>query len=316
LNNKGLVLHEQGKYLAAIKCYNKALNFVPKDIDILNNKGDAYFKLKEYKDSSKCYDRVSKINSQLQSFIEPEMIYIKGGIFDMGSNNSCNGAKPVHSVIVSSFYIGKYPVTNKEYCKYDLSHKNPGDNLPVVNVSWKDAVSYCRWLSRETGSNYRLPTETEWEYACRAGSKTEYYWGNEMDASYCWYYDNSEGKVHPVGQKKPNAFELYDMSGNVSEWCIDRNGNYPSGSVNNPIGAKSGLSSVRRGALCDLDWRDDKPLGSSRIARGGSGFSLADNCRSAYRNWFSPSDSSSLCGFRVVRKGWARIKKGWAAIKS
>jgi formylglycine-generating enzyme required for sulfatase activity len=134
------------------------------------------------------------------------------------------------------FYLSKYEVTNKDYCQYVFSHENPGDSLPVVNVSWEEAAAYCKWLSSNTGKNYRLPTESEWEYACRAGSKTDYYWGENMDmktgdspitSNYCWYKSNSSDKVHPVGQKLPNTWGLYDMIGNVAEWCSDYHDFYP-----------------------------------------------------------------------------------------
>ncbi|HPZ09954.1 MAG TPA: SUMF1/EgtB/PvdO family nonheme iron enzyme [Candidatus Eremiobacteraeota bacterium] len=215
-----------------------------------------------------------------KSYIEPEMVYINGGTFQMGSNNGRYDEKPVHSVTVNSFYMGRYPVTNKEYCLYDSSRKNPGDNLPVVNVSWNDAVAYCKWLSKKTGENYRLPTEAEWEYACRAGTTTEYYWGDEMKDYYCWYYANSGEEVHPVGQKKPNAFGLYDMSGNVWEWCSDWYGNYPSVEAVNPTGLKSGSCSVLRGGACNCD---------------------AWDCRSAYRDWNYWPGSSYIDGFRLLK---------------
>lgn len=130
--------------------------------------------------SSKDIYRVPPIQ---KSFIKPEMVYINGGTFKMGSNSYSDSR--IHNVTVSSFYMRKYAVTNKEYCLFETSHYNPGDNLPVVNVSWYDAVAYCKWLSQNTNESYRLPKEAEWEYACRAGTTTEYYWGNLMDASYC-----------------------------------------------------------------------------------------------------------------------------------
>jgi formylglycine-generating enzyme required for sulfatase activity len=209
-------------------------------------------------------------------FIEPEMVYINGGTFQMGSINE----KPIHSVTVSGFYLSIYTVTNKEYCLYETSHENPGDNLPAVEVSWDDAVSYCRWLSSKTGSNYRLPTEAEWEYACRAGTTTKYYWGNKIDGSYCWYYDNSGGGVHPVGQKISNGFGLYDMSGNIWEWCSDWYGDYSSSSVTNPIGSGSG---------------------SFRVLRGGGWYGIAGHCRSAYRISNSPVGHYDYVGFRLSR---------------
>jgi formylglycine-generating enzyme required for sulfatase activity len=178
--------------------------------------------------------------------------------------------------------MGKYPVTNKEYCLYDLSHENPGENLPVINVKWKEALAYCQWLTNRTRKNYRLPTEAEWEYACRGGTTTEYYWGNEMDGDYCWYCDNSGGKVHLVGQKKPNDFGLYDMSGNVWECCSDYYDDkyYRSSPSSNPAGPKSG---------------------SNRIFRGGGWGTSASGCRSAYRGSGRPNYPFDFVGFRLVR---------------
>jgi len=215
-----------------------------------------------------------------KSFIEPEMVYINGGTFKMGSNNGNSNEKPIHSVTVGSFYMGKYEVTNREFCLFDSSHNNHRDNLPVVEVSWDDVAGYCRWLSAKTGKNYRLPTESEWEYACRAESNTEYYWGNNMDGNYCWYSDNSGSHVHPVGEKIPNKFGLYDMSGNVWEWCSDLYGDYPFGSVTNPTGPKSG---------------------SLRVIRGGGWVSYASICRSAFRSGSSLGSRNGGIGFRLLR---------------
>lgn len=221
------------------------------------------------------------------SYIEPEMIKIKGGTFEMGSYNGKDNEKPLHKVTVSSFYIGKYEVTNKEYRMYDSSHRTgwSDDDHPVEEVSWYDSVKYCEWLSNKTGKNYRLPTEAEWEYACRAGSTTEYYWGIFMNDSYCWYIvssrnDNFIYNSHPIGERLPNDWGLCDMSGNVSEWCSDWYGDYPSDSVTNPNGPSSGSYRVRRGGK----WSDD-----------------ADICRSAYRIIGSPNEGYNGNGFRLAR---------------
>ncbi len=236
---------------------------------------------------------------------QSEMVYIQGGTFEMGSNSGDGAEAPVHTVEVSSFYMGKYEVTNKEYKRYDSGHSGcwSEDNYPVESVSWYDAVGYCNWLSDSEGlsrcysgsgdsinldmnkNGYRLPTEAEWEYACRAGTTTEYYWGSSMDDSYCWYDENSGGTVHPVGQKNPNSFGLYDMSGNVLEWCWDWWGKsyYSSSPYSNPA-SSSGLFSLR-------------------VERGGSWKSDAKYCRSASRGYFGGPDRwSNVVGFRLVRR--------------
>lgn len=220
-----------------------------------------------------------KCGEKVLSFIESKMIRIHGGTFWMGSTKF-EDTVPVRNVSVSDFYIGKYPVTNKEYCLYDPSHENPSDNLPVVNVSWNDAVAYCKWLSEKTGKNYRLPTEAEWEYACRAGTKTDYYWGDEMKSSYCWYLKNSGRKVHPVGQKISNPWGLYDMSGNIYEWCSDWHGKYLPDSRNNPEGTEKGLFRINRGGSCNYD---------------------AIYCHSAYRFSGTPDEYHDFLGFRLAR---------------
>ena len=160
-----------------------------------------------------------------------------------------------------------------------------GNDYPVVCVSWNDAVSFCTWLSEKTGETYRLPTEAEWEYACRAGTETSYYTGNsESDlGSAGWYKSNSDLKTRPVGQKKANAFGLYDMYGNVCEWCNDwfDSGYYSQSPSNNPTGPSSG---------------------SYRVMRSGSWINSARYCRSAYRNWYTPTYTNYNLGFRVVRR--------------
>lgn len=165
---------------------------------------------------------------------------------------------------ISSFKIGKYPITQEQYeavmGKNPSYFKNNPQN-PVEQVSYDDAAAFCQKLSEMTGKNYRLPTESEWEYACRAGTTTGYYFGDDCHQleNYAWYFDNSQGTTHPVGQKLPNTWGLYDMIGNVWEWC------------------------------------------QQVVMRGGFWGNLPDNCRSAIRiNNIRRGDRYYIRGFRVV----------------
>jgi len=191
--------------------------------------------------------------------------------------------KPVHRVNISnSFYMGKYEVTQTQWKAVmgnnPSSFSNCGGDCPVENVSWDDVKDFIRKLNNlQNDYEYRLPTEAEWEYAARAGTTGDYY-GN-LD-SIAWHSSNSGSKTHPVGQKSPNAFGLYDMSGNVWEWCQDWYGSYPSGTVTNPTGETSG---------------------SDRVFRGGGWNYAAANLRSANRSFNSPSNRYDSIGFRVVR---------------
>jgi formylglycine-generating enzyme required for sulfatase activity len=241
------------------------------------------------------------------------MVRINGGAFMMGSPANEEGRfddEVQHPVTVGSFYLGKYEVTQKEY--QEVMGTNPsyfkGDlpaqagNLPVENVSWYDAVEYCNRLSEKeklasaytisgSGNNrtvtwnrsangYRLPTEAEWEYACRAGTTTAYNTGANITDDTGWYEDNSGDTTHPVGQKPANAWGLYDMHGNVGESCWDWCGAYPTAAQTDPVGA---------------------PSGSSRVSRGGSWFSWAPFVRSADRNDGPPAGFGFTKGFRVAR---------------
>ncbi|HZK08740.1 MAG TPA: SUMF1/EgtB/PvdO family nonheme iron enzyme [Bacteroidales bacterium] len=228
-----------------------------------------------------------------------EMIFVKGGTFTMGctsEQSDCSGnEKPTHQVTLSDFQIGKYQVTQKQWREVmgaSTLRSNPSyykgcDDCPVENVSWKDATEYCKWLrSRKTGKLYRLPTEAEWEYAARGGASTSSatgatkYAGSNNINEVAWYSGNSYSKTHPVGQKKPNKLGIYDMSGNVWEWCSDLYGNYSSGSQTNPNGASTS---------------------TYRVLRGGSWYDSYGFCRVALRNLDNPVSRSSNFGFRLAQ---------------
>ena len=156
-----------------------------------------------------------------------------------------------------------------------------GDNLPVENVSWKDCQKFLSKLNNTTGKSFRLPTEAEWEYAARGGKKSRGYQYNGSNnlSDVAWYDDNSGKKTHAVGTKQPNELGIYDMSGNVWEWCQDRYGKYSSSSQVNPTGANSG---------------------SDRVLRGGSWYNTARLCRSSCRFSSAPDDRNGRLGLRLI----------------
>jgi formylglycine-generating enzyme required for sulfatase activity len=224
-----------------------------------------------------------------------EMVRIIGDTFMMGSPESEEGREdfegPLHKVIVSDFYLGRYPITNEEYGRflnenpetpepeYWAERKYNQPRQPVVGVSWEDAQRYAAW------AGLRLPTEAEWEYACRAGTNTRFYAGDtEEDLEQVgWYYKNSGEQLHPVGEKDPNAFGLYDMHGNVWEWMEDD------------------WHSDYKGAPEDgRAWIDD-PRGAYRVVRGGSWYGDARDCRAANRSGNRPDGRSGDLGFRLAR---------------
>jgi|GEM_PF-1200063 len=219
---------------------------------------------------------------------ELEMVEISGGKFRMGSpeGEGHDDEHPPHEVTVPSFSIGKYPVTQAQYeavmGKNPSRFKENGANRPVEKVSWNNAKEFCRKLSELTGKNYRLPSEAEWEYACRAGTQTKYYFGDSESNldEFAWYGSNSERRTHEVGEKLANAFGLYDMHGNVWEWCEDNwHDNY------------------KKAPTDGSAWVDKK---SERyVSRGGSWSNYANSCRSAYR-FINLADFDYYNGFRVV----------------
>ena len=228
--------------------------------------------------------RFESYTEDLGNGVKLEMVAIPGGTFMMGASEAekvYDDEMPQHQVTLSEFYLGKYQVTQAQW--EAVMGNNPsyfkGANLPVERVSWEDAQEFCQKLSQRTKKTYRLPTEAEWEYACRAGTTGAY--AGVLDEM-AWYNKNSEGKTHAVGQKKPNVFGLYDMHGNVWEWCQDWYGNYSSASQTNPTGPQAG---------------------TSRVLRGGSWFNLLVNARAVFRVSLHPSNRDYDFGFRVVCVG-------------
>jgi formylglycine-generating enzyme required for sulfatase activity len=222
-----------------------------------------------------------------------QFVLIPAGEFVMGSPPKEKGGYgfecPVHKVTIKDpFYLGKYPVTQKQWIA--VMGNNPSsfkdDNLPVQNVLWSDVQKFIRKLNEVEGTDkYRLPSEAEWEYACRAGTTTSYSFGDDESnlGNYAWYWNNSDGKTHPIGQKKPNDLGLHDMHGNVWEWVQDRwHDDYK--------GAPSDGSAWEGGDS------------SSRVLRGGSWNDFARDCRSAIRDWDGPGSRGSGVGFRLLRK--------------
>ncbi|TRV04592.1 MAG: serine/threonine protein kinase [Microcystis wesenbergii Mw_QC_B_20070930_S4] len=224
---------------------------------------------------------------KLANRVTLEMVSLPAGKFLMGSSES-NYEKPQHQVKINSFAIGKYPITQAQYQAVmgnnPSNFKNNPQN-PVERVSWNDAEAFCQKLSQITGKTYRLPTEAEWEYACRAGTTTRYYFGDNANqlGDYAWYSGNSNRTTHPVGQKKPNGWGLYDMSGNVWEWCED---DWHDSYAGAPDDGTAWL-------------QNDNHSRTLKCLRGGSWFDDPFYCRSAYRCLTRRVFRSSF-GFRVV----------------
>ena len=216
------------------------------------------------------------------------MVYVEGGTFTMGASSeqgsdAYDNEKPTHQVTLSSFSIGKYEVTQEEW--QAVMGNNPsafkGAKRPVELVSWNDCHEFIRKLNAMTGKQFRLPTEAEWEYAARGGNNSrgyKYATSDNLDRV-AWYDRNSGRKTHDVGHKLPNELGLYDMSGNVYEWCQDRDGSYNSNSQTNPSGPSSG---------------------SLRVCRGGGWEFSAMFCSVSYRNSSITGDTGDNLGLRLA----------------
>jgi len=216
------------------------------------------------------------------------MVRVDGGTFTMGATSEQDSdadgdEKPAHQVTLSTYSIGETEVTQALWKAVMGSNPSDfeGDNLPVEKVSWDDCQTFISKLNTATGKRFHLPTEAEWEYAARGGSKSRgyKYSGSNTIGDVAWDGSNSGSKTHNVKTKQPNELGLYDMSGNVWEWCQDWFGFYSSGSKTNPTGPSSG---------------------SGRVRRGGSWLNGAWNCRSSFRNYYAPSDRYYFLGLRLA----------------
>jgi formylglycine-generating enzyme required for sulfatase activity len=246
-----------------------------------------------------------------------EMVSLPGGEFTMGTSDGNDDEGPPHKVSVSPFLIDKYEVTHEMFADAQLpdpSHWQENPKGPVERVRWRDAKAYCNERSRMEGlkpcydektrewncdysaDGYRLPTEAEWEYAARAGSESPYDFGSpEKLRQYAWYADNGDHQTHPVGQKKPNAWGLYDMYGNVSEWCEDVYSPeyYKASPARDPTGPSDSGKDVKR------------------VMRGGSWKASQEACRATYRQGQRTGNTDACfatdyCGFRCVRRASAK----------
>jgi formylglycine-generating enzyme required for sulfatase activity len=290
----GKAFFKTGDYDAALTSLTSYLTLVGKDGEYYEEAVTLVVDAKNEQEDAKLRSSESKHQrTEAASETEDNMVYIKGGCFDMGNIfgdvEAEGGEKPVHTVCVGDFYLGKTEVTQKQWV--DIMGYNPakfkGGNCPVERISWNDVQDFIKKLNKATGMNYRLPTEAEWEYAARNGGGKEKWAGADKESEldeYAWYYSNSaRDGTHAVAGKKPNGLGLYDMMGNVWEWCsdlYDRN-YYENSPAKNPQGPSDGLT---------------------RVLRGGCWMSKPNNLRTVDRNDFDPDIKKfATTGFRLAR---------------
>jgi len=225
-----------------------------------------------------------KVTSVGKQPFEPEMVFVEGGPFLMGSENFNDDEKPVHEVILSPFSIGKFEITQAQW--QAVMEQNPSvykncNDCPIERVSWSDIQVYLSKINKLTGKKYRLPTEAEWEYAAGGGNNniTYHFSGSNDLKGIAWYDENSENKPHVVGSKNANNLGIYDMSGNVWEWCSDYYGEYSSKSEYDPMGSD---------------------FGEYRVIRGGSWAHLKSDCRITMRVMFPENTKLKTLGFRLA----------------
>lgn len=286
---------------ACAKLVTALLNEVP------NGQSSATSQSRQSGQTSYQLSQTSYTAQQTSSFVETanglnmKMIYVEGGTFTMGASSGDSDAdsdeRPVHQVTLDSYYIAEFEVTQSQWQKImgttvyqqrderdsSWSMAGVGDNYPMYYVSYEEAMDFCQELSLLTGKTYLLPTEAQWEFAARGGNKGKNndnkYSGSYSVDAVAWYDGNSNNTTHPVGQKRANQLGIYDMSGNVWEWCSDWYGDYSSSSQTNPTGPSSG---------------------QYRVLRGGSWYYNARDCRVSYRDNSNPSYRNYGSGFRVV----------------
>jgi len=305
--NEAKSSYEKGLYQQALSLIESRLEFEPNCLEANFIMASCFDKLGQ-KEKAKSYfekvigiDKDSDYGGKAQVWMDKEFpssfvnsigmkfVLIKAGTFLMGSPEGEEERDSFikdtqHKVtITKDFWLQTTEVIQAQY--EEIMENNPsyfkGKDLPVEQVSWWDAVEFCERLSEKEGKEYRLPTEEEWEYACRAGSQTRYSFGDDEGrfGEYAWYDANSDSKTHSVGQKKPNVWGLYDMHGNVWEWCRDRWGSYPSGEY--PTGTVAGSN--------------------IKVLRGGSWVNYPLNLRSANRGRNYPDYRINCNGFRCAR---------------
>lgn len=303
-------------FVNAANAYLEALKIKPDDeratIGLQNAR--EHQKLKEEAERPRTYTETVENISFKMIYVESGS-FVMGNTW----NEPAEKEKPAHEVYLTDFYIAENEVTVEQFrifvqetnyvtdaekygaslfwngnqwlrrseinWQYDaLGNKRTAesDKHPVIHVSWYDANAYCRWLSTKTGRKYRLPTEAEWEFAARGGNKSEKYKysGSNKTEESAWYKINSGGSTQPVAQRKPNELGIYDMSGNIWEWCSDWFESYSDASVHNPTGAATG---------------------TRKVYRGGSWYDEADMCRVSSRKSEAPAVSSNLIGFRIAQ---------------
>ncbi len=228
-------------------------------------------------------------NIELAPGVVLKLALIPPGRFTMGSIEGLPLEEPLHEVIIRrAFFLGKFPITQRQWIA--VMGSNPSEHLqddaaPVDSVSWDSSVAFCDAVAQGLGKEYRLPTEAEWEYACRAGSTSEFYFGDEEKAllEYAWFDLNSRGSTHAVGGKRPNPWGLCDMAGNVWEWCAD-------------VWHSDYEGAPRDGSA----WLDDDAAQPRRVLRGGSWNYDGFRCRSAYRSREWKHFATDHFGFRVA----------------
>jgi formylglycine-generating enzyme required for sulfatase activity len=239
----------------------------------------------------------SCLTERLAVDVSLDLVLIPGGTFMMGDDKHHQDEQPIHQVTLSPFYMGKYPITQAQYRQVmgDSLGSGLGSDDPIEKINWDDAIAFCTKLSQQTGKQYSLPSEAQWEYACRAQTTSNFHFGETITADLVNYngeypyngapIGQNRAQATPVGTFPANNFGLYDMHGNVWEWCLDR---YQPNYLTAPIDGSAVVDTPELGGS------------SKRVMRGGSWDYVAKGCRSAVRCSLDSSLRMNGCGFRVI----------------